>query len=143
MKNHLRFLYQSLVTSRYCRGWMNTQTVLIFVVSCIFLTMPAWTAPLSVDPTNPDTHKRQKTAVSPLAKSSSHAELGIAQAGEALVVAFQTTPEGDSSPQPTATPFPAEFAYNSQQTFGLTLTATILVLIVVLGVLVYMPRKNE
>jgi len=44
---------------------------------------------------------------------------------------------------PTRTPFPPEYASNSQQTIGITFAGAILVLIVVIGVIVFMPKEAE
>ncbi len=41
---------------------------------------------------------------------------------------------------PTRTPFPPEYATNSQETIGITFAGAVLVLIVVIGVIVFMPR---
>ena len=54
--------------------------------------------------------------------------------------AFQVTPTADPSGAPTPTPLPEEFLTNSQQTIGVTLAGAVLVLIVVIGVLVYLPK---
>jgi len=49
----------------------------------------------------------------------------------------------DPSAGPTLTPLPEEFLTNSQQTIGITLAGAVLVLIVVIGVLVYLPQVDE
>ncbi len=55
----------------------------------------------------------------------------------------QPTPTVDPAAGPTPTPLPAEFLTNSQQTIGITLAGAALVLIVVIGVLVFLPRMEE
>lgn len=45
--------------------------------------------------------------------------------------------------EPTRTPFPEEFYSNGQQTIGITFAGAVLVLIVVIGVIVYIPRKID
>ncbi len=44
---------------------------------------------------------------------------------------------------PTNTPLPPEFIANSQQTIGITFAGAVLVLIVVIGVFVFLPKKVE
>lgn len=56
---------------------------------------------------------------------------------------IQDAPTNTPMPTATATPYPPEFATNSQQTIGLTLAATILVVIVIGGVVLFMPKKSE
>ncbi len=44
---------------------------------------------------------------------------------------------------PTRTPFPPEFAGNSQQTVNITFAGAILVLIVVIGVIAFLPQRMD
>lgn len=53
------------------------------------------------------------------------------------------TPGGSLTLTPLATPLPAEYVYNAQQTVGITFAAAVLVLIVVIGVATFLPRKSE
>lgn len=55
----------------------------------------------------------------------------------------QLTPTPDPAAGPTPTPLPVEFLTNSQQTIGVTLAGAVLVLIVVIGVLFFLPRMEE
>lgn len=142
MNNRLSLLYQRLIASNRWLRWVNTQTVLLLIVSTVFLFTLAWTAPLSVDPAQAPSRALAGDQ-HPETGDGSYNRLALADTGESFQGALQATPEGNAAAQPTATPFPAEFAFNSQQTIGITLAATVLVLIVVVGVLVYMPKKNE
>ncbi len=45
------------------------------------------------------------------------------------------------SAEVTHTPFPPEYLTNSQETVGITIAGAVIVLIVVIGVIVFMPRK--
>jgi hypothetical protein len=58
-----------------------------------------------------------------------------------LVLTAQATPQ--VRVEPTRTPFPEEFLTNGQQTIGITFAGAVLVLIVVIGVIVYIPRKVD
>ncbi|RPJ51167.1 MAG: hypothetical protein EHM21_03355 [Chloroflexi bacterium] len=60
---------------------------------------------------------------------------GAAQAVQTL------TP--NPSLDPTNTPFPQEYLNNSQQTIGITFAGAILVLIVVIGVIVFLPKSAD
>jgi len=60
---------------------------------------------------------------------------------EDLAAQMTQTPAPLGEPAPT--PLPAEYLANSQQTIGITLVGALLVLIVVIGVLVYMPRMDH
>ena len=48
-----------------------------------------------------------------------------------------------NTPLPTNTPLPAEFVSNSQQTIGITFAGAVLVLIVVIGVILFLPKKID
>ena len=143
------FLRRYLNSRRW--SWLNAQTVTILVFSCILLTAMAWSSPKppaqqAAQP--PEQVKRAQLDQSALEEEGSRAALDSSPAALSVLAASnklanQATPQVTPSPQATVTPFPPEFAYNSQQTIGVTLTATVLVLIVVFGVLVFMPKKGS
>ena len=152
MKKRLRFIYRFinryLTTSKRWHPWLNAQIVLLFVVSCIFLAVLSWSAPFSVDSQHREAASRRPfTAVDAAAIARDVGQNSLASValvdGAAQDPQITATPPAATRPAPTATPFPPEFAYNSQQTIGLTITATVLVLIVVFGVLIFMPKKTE
>jgi hypothetical protein len=118
MKKNLRFLYRYVTTGRRWRRWFNFQTLLLLAVSAVFITTLAWTSPYSAD-----------------RDEGSSPQLAGAQQ--------QPTPTDDPEAGPTRTPFPPEYLDNSRQTIGITLGATMLVLIVIIGVLLFIPHKND
>ena len=145
MKKRLRFIYRYITTSKRWHSWINAQVVWVFIISCIFLSVLAWSAPFSVDNQHREiASRRPLSAVGAVAisRESSKADYAAISMVDGAVQQ-QATPTQPAGARPTATPFPPEFAYNSQQTIGLTLTATVLVLIVVFGVLIFMPKKSE
>ncbi len=62
-----------------------------------------------------------------------------AQTSQAPALTLTVNP----SAGPTQTPFPPEFYSNGQQTIGITFAGAVLVLIVVIGVIVFMPKKTD
>ncbi len=58
-----------------------------------------------------------------------------------MALTAQATPQ--VRVEPTHTPFPEEFLTNGQQTIGITFAGAVLVLIVIIGVIVYIPRKMD
>jgi hypothetical protein len=111
IKKQIRFLYRYLTTSRRWRSWINTQVVIVLVLSAIFIAALAWSTPSTAN-----------------------------SAGIRFTTA-SVTQTLNPSIEPTKTPFPPEYYSNSQQTVGITLAGVILVLIVVIGVIVFMPKK--
>ncbi len=91
--------------------------------------------------------------------TSAQVLLALLAAGIFLAALTWTNPNSAKSPQSAAaatlartgtpsngltpTPFPPEFYTNSQQTIGITFAGAILVLIVVIGVIVFMPMKES
>ncbi len=61
-------------------------------------------------------------------------------AGPTVTPAITTTIQ--PTPAFTNTPLPPEFANNSQETVGITFAGAVLVLIVVVGVIVFLPKKS-
>jgi hypothetical protein len=54
---------------------------------------------------------------------------------------FTLTPDPNAGP--TRTPLPPEYLENSRVTIGITFGAAVLVLIVIFGVMSYMPKNSE
>lgn len=114
LKKQFRFLYRYFTTSRRWRSWINTQVLVVLAISAIFIAVLAWSTPSS-------------------ANNAGSPRLRLA----AAAVTHTVNPLAS----PTPSPFPAEFYTNSQQTIGITLAGVILVLIVVIGVIVFMPKQ--
>lgn len=113
MSKRLRFLYRYLTTPYRLRRWFNAQTLVVFIVSMLFFTALAWTRP------TPETRNGAQ---------------GPSQ--------IETTETPAGGPTRVATLSP-EYLANGEQTIGLTLVGALLVIIVVIGVLVYMPRHED
>jgi hypothetical protein len=118
IKKQLRFLYRYLTTSRRWRNWISAQVLIVLAASAIFFTALAWSTP--------------RSAIEAQAKVDA---VNSTSATQSL------TPNPSSGP--TKTPFPAEYLANGQQTIGITLAGVILVLIVVVGVIVFMPKNGK
>jgi hypothetical protein len=88
---------------------------MVFAVFVVFLATISWTSPLSAD-----------------APDSSLA-----------AAAQQATPTDNPEAGPTRTPFPPEYINNSRQSIGITFAAAVLVVIVIVGVLMFIPRNSE
>lgn len=137
MKKQLRFLYRYIFTTGRWRRWINKHTVMVTFVSLVFFSTLAWSAPYPAEqPRNP-AHDNLTSA------SEGAASAGAASVSGALHGLQQETPAGDLTAQPTRTntPFPPEFATNADQTMGVTLAGAVLVLIVIVGVLTFLPKK--
>ncbi len=113
IKKQIRFLYRYLTTSRRWRSWINAQVVIVLVISAVFIAALAWSTPSTAN--------------------SAGARLAAASVTQTL----------NPSTAPTKTPFPPEYYSNSQQTIGITFAGIILVLIVVIGVIVFMPKRVD
>lgn len=115
MIKQIRFIFRYLKSRDRWRKIINTQTLMVVVISTAFLSTLAWSAPYS--------------------------------AAEMQVTSSPPVEEGTLvEPTPTdtrATPLPPEYLSNGSQTIGITLAATILVIIVVVGVLMFMPTRED
>ena len=127
-----RFFTQSFRFRRWRRRWVNTQTLFLTLIAAAFVVCLVWATP----------------------DSASGSALPGKPAGSPRQAALQqATPEPSQPPEneateavyvpPTSTPLPAEYLSNSNQTIGITLSATVLVVVVVAGVLLFMPRRGE
>lgn len=116
IKKQIRFLYRYFTTSRRWRRWINAQVLVVLLLSALVIAALAWSTP---------------------SPANSYSPRGL------IVAAAAATRTLNPSAEPTGTPFPPEFYTNSQQTVGITLAGVILVLIVVIGVIVFMPKKVE
>ncbi len=124
MKKQFRFLYRYFTTSRRWRRLINLQSVMVVIVSAVFLGTLAWTTSFS--------GLEHARAV------SSRAEL---VAGQSALAPQQT--ESATSSKPTRTPMPPEYLYNANQTLGITLAGAMLVLIVLVGVILFLPHEQK
>ncbi len=126
IRKQLMFLYRYVMTPYRWRKWLNTQVLsacaVVLAASLVFLAAMLWTAPFSVHGANATTG----AAATPLPTQT-------------LVLTLTANP----SAGPTRTPFPPEYLNNSQETIGITFAGAVLVLIVVIGVIVFMPKHPE
>ncbi len=134
MKKRLRFLYRYFTTSRRWRKWINTHTVMALVILALFLGILAWTAPLSaaalqLDP--PRSARQQLSLVSAVNRVAEKAQ------------AATQTPTAALSPSPDHTPLPREYYHTDEQSIGISIGAVVLVLVVAVGLLMFLPRKEE
>lgn len=117
MPKRLRFFIRYITAPYRLRRWLNGQTVVVFLLSALFLTALVWTTP-------PDQPAEQ-----------------VSQAGQSAAVQDATS---TPLPGPTrAVTLSPEYLSNSEQTIGITLVGAVLVLIVVMGVLIFQPRDHE
>jgi uncharacterized membrane protein (UPF0136 family) len=155
MKKRLHFFYRYLTGSRHFRlwrqRWVTPQTLMVLGITATFLSTLAWSAPLST----------AAAPQAPVQAGSGSLQEGLSagasmQSGPALQNLLQqasVTPQAEAAPQeeaspdpnvrPTRTPLPAEYYANSNQTVGIIVASAVLVLIVVIGVLMLMPRRDE
>jgi hypothetical protein len=137
MKKQLRFLYRYFTTSRRWRRWANRQNLLILVFSAIFLSALSWTAPLSVV----EGQHTERPAVPAAADAGASLLTGAGELSDALQATPLPTQPANQTVTPT--PYPPEFLENSDQTIGITLAGAILVLIVIFGVLNFLPGSEK
>lgn len=132
MKKQLRFLYRYLIAAGRWRTWINTQTLLIVVVSAVFLGVLFTSAPRTND-------------TPPMRPESS----GSVVLAESVAQTLPPTDDPSSgstptaAPTPTRTPFPPEFYENANQTAGITLAGVALVLIIIVGVWTMRPNRGQ
>jgi hypothetical protein len=119
MKRRLIFIVRFLSSPSCRRRLVNPQNILILLASAVFLSTLAWSAPIAE-------------------KTGSAANPGAANSGALL----QATATPGLSSEPTRTPYPPEFLTNGRQTIGITLAGAILVLIVIIGVYTFLPKKE-
>lgn len=113
IKKQLRFAYRYLITARRWRKWINTQVVIVLIAAAIFTAALAWSTASPANGAGSLPNSMQTQTVTPKQPAA-----------------------------PTFTPFPPEYLSNAQQTIGITFAGAILVLIVVIGVIVFMPKGN-
>lgn len=123
MKKQLIFLYRYVTTANRWRRWINTRTVFIAAISAMVLALMIWTSPRSAPPD----------------RAAGQAPSTTATVGE--MQSSSATPS--VQPTRTRTPFPPEFYTNQKETDGITLAGTLLVLIAVIGVLMFFPKKDQ
>lgn len=115
MIKQIRFIFRYLKSRNRWRKIINAQMLMVVAISIAFLSTMAWSAPYS--------------------------------SSEMQVTSTPSAEEGTAvEPTPTdtrATPLPPEYLSNGSQTIGITLAATILVIIVVVGVLMFMPTRED
>ncbi len=138
MKRQLIFLYRYFTTSRRWRRWINAQTVLVLVVSVVFLGALMITAPFA----------NAERPVGPIGGTITAEALSAAAVSHAQV----TQPAGtlptvpilpEALATPTKTPLPPEYLNTDPQTIGISLGALVLVLIVVIGFFSFFHRKED
>ena len=136
MKKRLLFFFRYLTASYHFRlwrrRWLNTQTLMVVGISAVFLGTLAWSAPYSGSET---AHPAGRAVVPATAVMQATAVVPATSTPEAL--------PADPNAPPTRTPLPAEYLSNGNQTIGITLAAVVLVIIVISGVLLFLPRKDE
>jgi uncharacterized membrane protein (UPF0136 family) len=143
MKKRLLFLYRYLTASRHFRlwrsRWITAQTLMVLGISVAFMGTLSWAPPAAGSDSTPPA--RQSAG-----QFSMDVQVGLnMQSGMNLLQADTATPEAPPDPDapPTRTPLPAEYLTNENQTNGLILASVVLVIIVVIGVLLFMPRPEE
>lgn len=122
MKKRLRFFYRYLTTPNRWRRLFNAQNLLVLIVAAVFLAGMIWTKP-------------------PALMRAANAATPTPGAGTETPSVSTATP-GVLNPTPgkgTKTPLPPEYLANADQTIGITLAGAMLVLIVVAGVLMFLP----
>ncbi len=128
IRKQLTFLYRYATASYRRRKWLNTQVLMVLAASLVFFAAMLWTVPYSVH--------GAKATTGAAAPSSTAAAPYPAQT-QAL------TKTANPSTGPTRTPFPPEYQNNSKETIGITFAGAVLVLIVIIGVIVFMPKHPE
>jgi hypothetical protein len=114
MPKWLIFFYRYITAPYRLRKWFNIQTVVVFILSASFFTALAWTSPANRP------HFMQGS-------------------GQVLNTPIPTTV---SDVPPRAATLSPEYLANSEQTVGITLYGAVLVIIVLLGVLIFLPRHD-
>lgn len=147
MKKQLRFLYRYIIVSRRWRRWLNNQTVIIVISSIAFLSVlifsPVSARELPRRLNAPGADARGFVGNVLAVNSAASQQEAVPQQVGVPQQAETPAPLQDAKATPTPTPMPPEFYENADQTVGITLTGTLLVLIVVFGVLMFMPQDIE
>lgn len=102
--------------------WVNRRTLAALAFAVVFIVLSIWLIP-------PD-----------------HPRAAAYQAAAPSVTPVATQPAQMPTVKhtgPTRTPLPPEYQNNSQQTVGITFFGAALALIVVVGVLLFMPREEQ
>jgi hypothetical protein len=115
IKKQTQFAFRYLPTSHRWYNRLIFRILIVFTVSAISFGALVWFTPRPVN--------------------GAYNQLHLLSATQALTKT--------SSLLPTKTPFPDEYLNNSQQTNGITITGAVLVLIVVTGVMVFMPKSRK
>jgi uncharacterized membrane protein (UPF0136 family) len=155
MKKRLLFFYRYLTGSRHFRlwrqRWITPQTLMVVGITATFMTTLAWSAPPSTATAPPA--PAQAGSGSLQEELSAGASMQSGPVLQNILQQASVTPDSEVAPQeaaspdpnvrPTRTPLPAEYYANSNQTTGIILASAVLVLIVVIGVLMLLPNRDE
>lgn len=127
MKKQLIFLYRYLSNPYRLRRWFNRQTLLVVLITLLFITTLAWAAPRG------SIHAAPPPAATATVRPTS-ATPSPEETGESISAAV---------PTPTRTPLPPEYANNANETIGITFAGSILVLIVLIGMASFRPHWHQ
>ena len=130
MQKRLRFFYRYLFGRQRWRRWVNTQSLLVVVISSALLASLYMTAPLSYAEKSNRSWEIQSIAAA-------------AESAQATPDSSEPASEEQSPMAPTRTPLPPEYLQNADQTIGITLAGAILVAIVIVGALMFMPKYED
>lgn len=130
--------------------WVTARALLVVVVTAVFLGLFSAAAPAADSgPAATRLSSMRITRPAYAMNSGSASILGAAELSgalsglEATVTPEATAQPGEEGVEPTPTRgIPPEYLDNSNQTIRITLASAVLVLIVVFGVLSFMPRKE-
>lgn len=124
-RKQVELLYRNKNNAHSWRAWLNPNILLVICGFTMFLFVLFGMPFYSVE------------------GSGATPAQAVTLAPEATMQATAPEEATQARVEPTRTPFPAEFYTNSQQTIGITFAGAVLVLIVVIGVIMYIPKKLE
>ena len=131
MKQLLRNFVSRLTTAL---PWLDLHTLGTLAFAVVFIGAMVWLIP-------PD-HPRTRALANQAATATITPSAVAATEVEATEIAPIPTQPGQHT-GPTRTPLPPEYRNNSQQTVGIAFLGAVLALIVMVGVLLFMPREER
>lgn len=143
MKKQLRFLYRYLVVARRWRRWVNTHTVMAAFISLVFFTTLSWNTPFPSEKPRGNAAGAGNAAAQNNLAAAARGVTTLQQTPTPDATLLEETASAVAAPTRTRTPFPAEFYTNADQTAGVTLAGAALVLIVVVGLISFLPKREE
>ena len=136
MKQLLRNFVSRLTTAL---PWLDLHTLGTLAFAVVFIGAMVWLIPPDHPLTRALANQAATATITPSAVAAT--EVGPTVVGATEIAPIPTQPGQHTGP--TRTPLPPEYRNNSQQTVGIAFLGAVLALIVMVGVLLFMPREER